>query len=257
MSGHPGLSVTSHGGEGARLAERRTSLARVPVLDEGFHGRPGRRQRGTRPGQAIRQWPDGAPARTIAWDCGLRRKTRHPRSRSSLNPGRGAGLSSSGHPVPGPVQHQGEAMTTLPVARVAVAAEAPARFAVADAAPSFGFVNWRSREAGASSGAIVVRCARDGPASGSARVESEDEDTIDRFMLFTRVGARGLLIRKMHAWQLDAQDGEQFPLKTRTAPLCISTARGGDAAHWHGRPPRELDVHRGSFPSQLRRRSPT
>ena len=58
--------------------------------------------------------------------------TPSPVPTSPLNPGRGAGLSSSGHQVPGPVQHQEEAMTTLPVARVAVAAEAPARFAVAE-----------------------------------------------------------------------------------------------------------------------------
>jgi hypothetical protein len=130
-SGHPGLSVTSHGVKANACQTRRTRLARVPVLDEGFHWRPGRRQRGSP--------PPGPGYPSVARRCahrnagtGLRLKAEDTPSPLPLNPGRGAGLSSSGHPVPGPVQHQGEAMTTLPVARVAVAAEAPARFAVAE-----------------------------------------------------------------------------------------------------------------------------
>ena len=97
------------------------------------------------------------------------------------------------------------------------------------------------------------RCARDGAASGSATADPRMRNTSDRFMLFTRVGARGLLIGDTYAEQLDAQDWRIVPLEDPDGAALHQHRPGGDAAHWHGRPPRELDGRRRSFPSRFRR----
>ena len=99
-----------------------------------------------------------------------------------------------------------------------------------------------------------VRCARDGPASGNARDDPRMRNAIGRFMLFTRVDARGLLTREMYAKRLDARDWRTVPIEDPDGAALHQHRPGGDAAHWHGRPPRELDVRRARFPSRFRGR---
>ena len=139
-----------------------------------------------RPGQAIRQWPDGAPSKTIAWDCGLRRKTR--RSAVSAQSGSRRGPFGSSGAGAGPASGGGDDFAG---GSGSGGGGGSGSLCGGDiTAPSL-----RSSTGGGASPApapvpLSVRCARDGPASGSARDVPTMRNTSGRFMLFTRVGDR-------------------------------------------------------------------